>query len=308
MEKYKIGEENVNYRIDKLIPILNKDITRAMAQKLLEDGKILVDGKNVKSSYKVKLDDEVSIEIPEAKETEIIEEDIPLDVLYEDEYIIAVNKPKGMVVHPANGNYTGTLVNALLYRCKNSLSGIGGEIRPGIVHRLDKDTSGVIIIAKCDKAHLNLSEQIKNHEVKKTYIALVRGIVQNDEATIDMPIARSKKDRKKMDIDKNGKNAITHFKVLKRFDGYTLLKVNIETGRTHQIRVHLMRVGYPIVGDTVYSNGKNPFNVTGQMLHAKIIEFKHPITGENMKIEAPLPKYFEDIIEKLENKKGISQG
>lgn len=302
MEKYKIGEENVNYRIDKLIPILNKDITRAMAQKLLEDGKILVDGKNVKSSYKVKLDDEVYIEIPEAKETEIIEEDIPLDVLYEDEYIIAVNKPKGMVVHPANGNYTGTLVNALLYRCKNSLSGIGGEIRPGIVHRLDKDTSGVIIIAKCDKAHLNLSEQIKNHEVKKTYIALVRGIVQNDEATIDMPIARSKKDRKKMDIDKNGKNAITHFKVLKRFDGYTLLKVNIETGRTHQIRVHLMRVGYPIVGDTVYSNGKNPFNVTGQMLHAKIIEFKHPITGENMKIEAPLPKYFEDIIEKLENK------
>ena len=308
MEKYKIGEENVNYRIDKLIPILNKDITRAMAQKLLEDGKILVDGKNVKSSYKVKLDDEVSIEIPEAKETEIIEEDIPLDVLYEDEYIIAVNKPKGMVVHPANGNYTGTLVNALLYRCKNSLSGIGGEIRPGIVHRLDKDTSGVIIVAKCDKAHLNLSEQIKNHEVKKTYIALVRGTVQNDEATIDMPIARSKKDRKKMDIDKNGKKAITHFKVLKRFDGYTLLKVNIETGRTHQIRVHLMRVGYPIVGDTVYSNGKNPFNVTGQMLHAKIIEFKHPITGENMKIEAPLPKYFEDIIEKLENKKGISQG
>lgn len=308
MEKYKIGEENVNYRIDKLIPILNKDVTRAMAQKLLEDGKILVDGKNVKSSYKVKLDDEVSIEIPEAKETEIIEEDIPLDVLYEDEYIIAVNKPKGMVVHPANGNYTGTLVNALLYRCKNSLSGIGGEIRPGIVHRLDKDTSGVIIVAKCDKAHLNLSEQIKNHEVKKTYIALVRGTVQNDEATIDMPIARSKKDRKKMDIDKNGKKAITHFKVLKRFDGYTLLKVNIETGRTHQIRVHLMRVGYPIVGDTVYSNGKNPFNVTGQMLHAKIIEFKHPITGENMKIEAPLPKYFEDIIEKLENKKGISQG
>ena len=308
MEKYKIGEENVNYRIDKLIPILNKDITRKKKKKLLEDGKILVDGKNVKSSYKVKLDDEVSIEIPEAKETEIIEEDIPLDVLYEDEYIIAVNKPKGMVVHPANGNYTGTLVNALLYRCKNSLSGIGGEIRPGIVHRLDKDTSGVIIIAKCDKAHLNLSEQIKNHEVKKTYIALVRGIVQNDEATIDMPIARSKKDRKKMDIDKNGKNAITHFKVLKRFDGYTLLKVNIETGRTHQIRVHLMRVGYPIVGDTVYSNGKNPFNVTGQMLHAKIIEFKHPITGENMKIEAPLPKYFEDIIEKLENKKGISQG
>ncbi len=299
MEKYKIGEENVNCRIDKVIPILNKNITRAMAQKLLDEENILVNGNKIKSSYKVKLNDEISMKIPEPKETEIIAEDIPLDVLYEDEDIIAINKPKGMVVHPANGNYTGTLVNALLYRCKDSLSGIGGQIRPGIVHRLDKDTSGVIIVAKNDKAHLNLSEQIKNHKVKKTYIALVRGNIPNDEATIDMPIGRSKKDRKKMDIDKNGKNAITHFKVLERFDGYTLLKVNIETGRTHQIRVHLMTIGYPIVGDTVYSNGKNPFKVTGQMLHAKSIEFKHPITGENMKIEAPLPKYFEDVIKEL---------
>ena len=299
MEKYKIGEENVNCRIDKLIPILNKNITRAMAQKLLDEENILVNGSKIKSSYKVKLNDEICMQIPEPKETEIIAEDIPLDVLYEDEDIIAINKPKGMVVHPANGNYTGTLVNALLYRCKDSLSGIGGQIRPGIVHRLDKDTSGVIIVAKNDKAHLNLSEQIKNHKVKKIYIALARGNIPNDEATIDMPIGRSKKDRKKMDIDKNGKNAITHFKVLERFDGYTLLKVNIETGRTHQIRVHLMTIGYPIVGDTVYSNGKNPFNVTGQMLHAKSIEFKHPITGENMKIEAPLPKYFEDVIKEL---------
>ena len=299
MEKYKIGEENVNCRIDKLIPILNKNITRAMAQKLLEDENILVNGSKIKSSYKVKLDDEICMQIPEPKETEIIAENIPLEVLYEDDDIIAINKPKGMVVHPANGNYTGTLVNALLYRCKDSLSGIGGQIRPGIVHRLDKDTSGVIIVAKNDKAHLNLSEQIKNHKVKKTYIALVRGNIPNDEATIDMPIGRSKKDRKKMDIVKNGKNAITHFKVLERFDGYTLLKVNIETGRTHQIRVHLMTIGYPIVGDIVYSNGKNPFKVTGQMLHAKSIEFKHPITGENMKIEAPLPKYFEDVIKEL---------
>ena len=299
MEKYKIGEENVNCRIDKLIPILNKNITRAMAQKLLDEENILVNGSKIKSSYKVKLNDEICMQIPEPKETEIIAEDIPLDVLYEDEDIIAINKPKGMVVHPANGNYTGTLVNALLYRCKDSLSGIGGQIRPGIVHRLDKDTSGVIIVAKNDKAHLNLSEQIKNHKVKKTYIALARGNIPNDEATIDMPIGRSKKDRKKMDIDKNGKNAITHFKVLERFDGYTLLKVNIETGRTHQIRVHLMTIGYPIVGDIVYSNGKNPFKVTGQMLHAKSIEFKHPITGENMKIEAPLPKYFEDVIKEL---------
>ena len=303
MEKYKIGEENVDCRIDKLIPVLNKNITRMSAQKLLEEGKILVNDKKEKPSYKVKVNDIISIEIPELKETEIIPENIPLDVLYEDEYIIVVNKAKGMVVHPANGNYTGTLVNALLYKCKDSLSGIGGEKRPGIVHRLDKDTSGVIIVAKCDKAHINLSEQIKEHKVKKTYIALVKGIVKDNEATIDMPIGRSKKDRKKMDIDKNGKNAITHFKVLKRYQGYTLLKVNIETGRTHQIRVHLSTIGYPIVGDMVYSNGKNEFNVEGQMLHAWRIEFTHPITGKEMVIEAPLPQYFEDILKQLENRR-----
>ena len=303
MEKYKIGEENVDCRIDKLIPVLNKNITRMSAQKLLEEGKILVNDKKEKPSYKVKVNDIISIEIPELKETEIIPENIPLDVLYEDEYIIVVNKAKGMVVHPANGNYTGTLVNALLYKCKDSLSGIGGEKRPGIVHRLDKDTSGVIIVAKCNKAHINLSEQIKEHKVKKTYIALVKGFVKDNEATIDMPIGRSKKDRKKMDIDKNGKNAITHFKVLKRYQGYTLLKVNIETGRTHQIRVHLSTIGYPIVGDMVYSNGKNEFNVEGQMLHAWRIEFTHPITGKEMVIEAPLPQYFEDILKQLENRR-----
>ena len=191
----------------------------------------------------------------------------------------------------------------MLYRCKDSLSGIGGEKRPGIVHRLDKDTSGVLIVAKCDKAHLNISEQIKSHKVKKTYIALVKGIVKDNEATIDMPIGRSKKDRKKMDIDKNGKNAITHFIVMQRYQGYTLLKVNIETGRTHQIRVHLSTIGYPIVGDEVYSNGKNEFNVEGQMLHAYCIEFLHPITGEKMKITAPLPEYFNEVLRKLENRK-----
>lgn len=303
MKRYKIGEENVDYRIDKVVPILNNEITRVTTQKLLEEGKILVNDKKVKSSYKVKLDDIISVEIPEVKDTEIIPENIKLDILYEDEYIIVVNKAKGMVVHPANGNYTGTLVNALLYRCKDSLSGIGGEKRPGIVHRLDKDTSGVLIVAKCDKAHLNISEQIKSHKVKKTYIALVKGIVKDNEATIDMPIGRSKKDRKKMDIDKNGKNAITHFIVMQRYQGYTLLKVNIETGRTHQIRVHLSTIGYPIIGDEVYSNGKNEFNVEGQMLHAYCIEFLHPITGEKMKITAPLPEYFNEVLRKLENRK-----
>lgn len=302
METYKIGEENVNCRIDKVIPILNDNITRMVTQKLLEEEKILVNGRKIKASYKVKLNDEITLEIPEVKETKILPEKIDLDVLYEDEYIIVVNKEKGMVVHPANGNYTGTLVNALMYRCKETLSGIGGEKRPGIVHRLDKDTSGTLIVAKCDKAHLNISNQIKNHEVKKTYIALVKGIVKDDEATIDMPIGRSKKDRKKMDIDKNGKNAITHFKVLKRYQGYTLLEINIETGRTHQIRVHLSNIGYPIVGDMVYSNGKNEFNVQGQMLHAKSIEFVHPITLKKMKVEAPLPTYFNEVLEELKNR------
>ena len=202
-------------------------------------------------------------------------------------------------MHPANGNPDGTLVNAIMAICKGSLSGIGGEIRPGIVHRLDKDTSGVIIVAKNDKAHINLSGQIKNHEVEKTYIALVRGFVKENEASINMPIGRSTKDRKKMAVTKTGKNAITHFKVLERFANYTLLQVKIETGRTHQIRVHLSQIGYPIVGDAVYSNGKNPWGVEGQCLHAKSIRFKHPTTGKEMFIEAKIPEYFQDIIDDL---------
>ena len=205
-----------------------------------------------------------------------------------------------MVVHPANGNPDGTLVNAIMAICKDSLSGIGGEIRPGIVHRLDKDTSGLLIVAKNDKAHVNMSEQIKNHEVKKTYVALVRGCVKENEATIDMPIGRSNSDRKKMAINKNGKNAVTHIKVLKRYDKYTLLEINIETGRTHQIRVHLSHIGFPVIGDYIYSNGKNEFGVVGQCLHAKELEFKHPISGDEMKLQAPLPEYFEDILKKLD--------
>ena len=229
-----------------------------------------------------------------------------MNIIYEDDDIIIINKPKGMVVHPANGNYEGTLVNAVMAKCKDSLSGIGGEIRPGIVHRLDKDTSGAIIVAKNDKAHVILSEQIKRHEVKKTYIALVRGIIKEDEATINMPIARSTKDRKKMAVDSKGKNAITHFKVIKRIEKsklknkYTLLKINIETGRTHQIRVHLSHIGFPIVGDEVYSNGKNEFGIHGQCLHAWMLDFKHPITGKQMHIEAKLPQYFEELIDSFD--------
>ena len=241
--------------------------------------------------------------MPEAKEINLKAQDIPLNVIYEDNDIIVVNKPKGMVVHPANGNPDGTLVNAVMAICKDSLSGIGGEIRPGIVHRLDKDTSGLLIVAKNDKAHVNMSEQIKKHEVKKTYVALVRGVVKENEATIDMPIGRSNSDRKKMAVTKTGKNAVTHIKVLKRYDKYTLLEINIETGRTHQIRVHLAYIGYPIIGDYIYSNGKNEFGIIGQCLHAKSLEFKHPITGEKMKLEAPLPDYFQKVIEELDDSK-----
>lgn len=300
MKEYIINEETQNIRLDKVISILNQDLSRTMIQKLLGDDKILVNGKLQKASYKTRVGDVISVEEVIPKEIELKAQDIPIEIIYDDNDIIVVNKPKGMVVHPANGNPDGTLVNAIMNICKDSLSGIGGEIRPGIVHRLDKDTSGLLIVAKNDKAHINLSEQIKNREVVKKYVALVRGVIKENYATIDMPIARSDKDRKKMAVRKEGKNAITHFNVIKRYDGYTLLDIKIDTGRTHQIRVHLAEIGYPVVGDIVYSNGKNPFGVIGQMLHAKSLKFKHPITGETLKLEAPLPKYFEDVLKELE--------
>lgn len=298
--KINIKEQDVGKRIDAFLAG-NTEYSRAHIQKMIENEKVLVNGNKTKVSYKVQKDDEINLEVEVPKEIALEAQEIPIDVLYEDNDIIVVNKPKGMVVHPANGNPDGTLVNAIMAICKDSLSGIGGEIRPGIVHRLDKDTSGLLIVAKNDKAHVNMSEQIKNHEVKKTYIALVRGVVKENEATIDMPIGRSTSDRKKMAVIKTGRNAVTHIKVLKRYNKYTLLQVNIETGRTHQIRVHLSHIGYPIVGDYTYSNGKNEFGVVGQCLHAKCLEFKHPITGAEMKLEAPLPKYFEEIIQKLDN-------
>ena len=303
-KKIIVNEENEGKRIDVFIFRIQKDISRSMVQKLIENDNIKVNNKKTKYSYKVKLNDEIEITIPEAKKSDLQAQDIPLDIIYEDKDIIVINKPKGMVVHPANGNPDGTLVNAVMNVCKDSLSGIGGEIRPGIVHRLDKDTSGAIIVAKNDKAHINLSEQLKNHEVKKTYLALVRGIIKENEATINMPIARSKKDRKKMDVDKNGKKAITHFKVLERYKNkYTLLQINLETGRTHQIRVHLSHIGYPIIGDEVYSNGKNEWNVSGQCLHAWKLEFNHPVTGKLISLEAEIPEYLKNIIKELEEEK-----
>ncbi len=298
MKKELIVESEEQKRIDAYISE-NTEYSRTAVQRLIEEEKITVNGKKEKASYKVQNGDRIEIEEEPAREIKLKAQDIPVEILYEDDDIIVVNKPKGMVVHPANGNPDGTLVNAVMAICKDSLSGIGGEIRPGIVHRLDKNTSGAIIIAKNDKAHINLSEQLKNHEIKKTYIALVRGVVKENNATINMPIGRSKKDRKKMDVDKNGKEAITHFKVLKRYKDCTLLEINIETGRTHQIRVHLSHIGYPIIGDEVYSNGKNKWNIKGQCLHAKSLDFKHPITGKEIHIEAEIPEYLKNVLKEL---------
>ena len=298
-KKMVASSENSGIRLDAYIAENIKNLSRTMVKKLVEDGNVLVNGCIPKVSYKVQENDEIIVNKPEAKELDIKAENIPVDVVYEDNDIIVVNKPKGLVVHPANGNWEGTLVNAIMAICKDSLSGIGGEVRPGIVHRLDKDTSGLLIIAKNDEAHLNMSNQIKDRQVRKIYYALVRGIVHENEATINMPIGRSNKDRKKMAVTKDGKEAVTHFKVIERFNKYTLLEVKIDTGRTHQIRVHLSEIGHPVVGDEVYSNGKNEFGVKGQLLHAKSLDFKHPITGKEMHLEVELPDEFKNVLNKL---------
>lgn len=295
-----IVENEENIRIDAYLS--NKlNISRVAVKRLIENEKVYVNKKIVKPSYKVQLNDIIIVEKEEPTEISIKAQDIPIKILYEDNDILVVNKPKGMVVHPANGNPDGTLVNAVMAICKESLSGIGGKIRPGIVHRLDKNTSGAIIIAKNDVAHIKLTDMLKNHEIEKTYIALVRGIIKENEASINIPIARSISDRKKMAVTRNGKEAITHFKVLKRSyeNDCTLLEVKIETGRTHQIRVHLSYIGHPVIGDDVYSNGKNKWGIKGQCLHAQNLKFKHPITGKQMDIQAELPDYFKKIIAEL---------
>lgn len=299
IEKRIIADVN-NERLDSYISKSNLDLSRSMVQKLIKENRVFVNGKNEKESYKIKVNDNITIQIEDPKSSKLEAQDIPLNIIYEDNDIIVINKPKGMVVHPGNGNPDNTLVNAVLAHCKGSLSGIGGEIRPGIVHRIDKDTSGLIIVAKNDKSHINLSEQIKNHEVTKIYTALVKGNISEDEATIDMPIGRDKKDRKKMSVTRDGKEAVSHIKVVKRYGNYTLIRVKIDTGRTHQIRVHMAKIGHPVVGDEVYSSGKNEFGVKGQMLHSTILKFKHPISGKEIMLEAPLPQYFEDVLSKLD--------
>lgn len=297
MLQYKVKTEG---RLDKVVLGFETGLSRETIQRLIKENKILVNGISVKQSYKVSEGDTITIEEDAPQEIDLKPQKMDLDIIYEDDDILIINKEKGIVVHPGNGNPDGTLANAVMERCKGTLSGIGGKIRPGIVHRIDKDTSGLVIIAKNDNAHINLSKQIQERKVEKTYIALVRGEIKENKATINMPIGRSTKDRKKMAVTKTGKEAITHFNVIKRYKGYTLLELIIETGRTHQIRVHLSQIGYPIVGDMVYSNGKNPFEIEGQMLHAEKLKFKHPTTQKDMEIVAPLPEYFENILKKLE--------
>ena len=298
--KIIVEPENEGLRADYYLAN-NSLLSRSQIQKLIKENKITLNGNSLKNKDKVNSDDVFIIEYEEKTITDILPQNIPLDIIYEDNDLLVINKPKGIVVHPAPGHENGTIVNALLYHVKE-LSDVNGYYRPGIVHRIDKDTSGLIIVAKNDKAHKNLSEEIKNHEVTKIYTCLVRGNISEDDATIDMPIGRDKNDRKKMAVTEDGKKAITHFRVLKRYGNYTLLRVKIDTGRTHQIRVHMAKIGHPIIGDEVYSNGKNEFNVHGQMLHSTYLKFKHPVTGKELELEAPLPQYFQDVLEQLKER------
>ena len=298
-----IKSEINGVRIDKFISDNLEDQSRSYIQKLIDDGLVTLNDKPVKAKYKVKTGDEFKVVIPEAEELDIIAEDIPLDILYEDDDILVVNKPKGMVVHPAPGHYTGTLVNAIMYHCKDNLSGINGVLRPGIVHRIDMNTTGSLLVCKSDKAHQIMADKFKVHDLKRKYHTIVHGNIKEDEGTINAPIGRHPVDRKKMSTKcKNGRNAITHFKVLKRFGNYTYVECQLETGRTHQIRVHMASIGHPVLGDDVYGPSKCPFKLEGQTLHAKILGIEHPITGEYMEFDAPLPEYFENLLKKLENK------
>lgn len=302
MEKnvFIVDENGKGARIDKYLSEIFVDKSRSFIQGLIEKDSIKVNDKIPKSNYKVKAFDEIEVIFNEPERLKLDAEDIPLGILYEDEDIVVVNKEQGMVVHPAPGNYNGTLVNALLYHCKD-LSSINGVIRPGIVHRIDKDTSGVLVVAKNDDAHNKLSEQLKDHSMKREYYALVEGRIKNDKGTIDKPLARNKKDRLKIGIVEGGKRAVTHYEVIERYNGYSLIKCILETGRTHQIRVHMASIGFPLVGDPLYGFKKQKFKVKGQMLHAKTLGFIHPKKNEYMEFTTELPEYFIIIVDKLRN-------
>ncbi|MBQ8028937.1 MAG: RluA family pseudouridine synthase [Clostridia bacterium] len=297
---FTVDEALNGERIDKVLSLLCPDMTRSAAQKIIEQNAVTINEKSVNKNYKVKISDKISVIIPQNTELEVSAENIPLDIRYEDSDLLVVNKPKGMVVHPAAGNYNGTLVNALLYHCKDSLSGINGVIRPGIVHRIDKDTSGLLIVAKNDFAHVSLSEQIKAHTFTREYQTVVYGRIKNDEGTIEAPIGRHPVDRKKMTVtQKNSKHAVTHYKVLERFENFTHLAVQLETGRTHQIRVHMSYIGHSVAGDCVYGPKKVITSLGGQCLHAGLIGFKHPRTGKYIEISSELPQYFQKFLRSL---------
>lgn len=295
-------EEGAGSRIDRYLSEQVAEMSRAHLQKLLKDGGVTVNDRSVKSSYKVMEGDKIQLDIPEAVEPEIVPEEMDLDILYEDKDIILINKPKGMVVHPAAGHATGTLVNGLMAHCRGDLSGINGVMRPGIVHRIDMDTTGVLIVCKNDQAHNAIAEQLKVHSITRKYYAIVHGVVKEDEGTVHAPIGRHPTDRKKMSInEKNGKDAVTHYRVLRRFRRFTYIECQLETGRTHQIRVHMASIGHPLLGDHVYGPAKCPFSgLQGQTLHAGVLGIIHPTTGEYMEFQAPLPEYFETLLKKLE--------
>lgn len=298
MKEYNfvITDEDEGIRVDKYLADIMPDLSRSYIQKQIEDGNLLINGKASKSNYKLKADDEIEFTTPDSIIPDIEPENIPLKIVYEDEDVAIVSKPQGMVVHPSAGHYSGTLVNAILYHMNGRLSGINGVMRPGIVHRIDKDTSGLLIICKNDASHNSIAAQLKEHSINRIYYAIVHGVVKDDEGTVDAPMARSKADRKKMCIDQSGKRAVTHYTVLERFQGYSLIKCKLETGRTHQIRVHMASIGHPLMGDPVYLPQKEPIHCNGQMLHAMTIGFVGPSDGVYKEFSEPLPDYFEKAL------------
>lgn len=299
---FDILPEMEDERVDKCISNYMENLSRSYIQKIIKDGNVFVNDTVIKANYRVRVDDRIRFTIPDSVEPDIPAQNIPLDILYEDEDILIVNKPKNMVVHPAPGHYEGTLVNAVMFHCKGRLSGINGVMRPGIVHRIDKDTTGSVIICKNDESHNAIAAQLKTHDITRKYRAIVFGNMKDDTGTVDAPIGRHPNDRKKMAVnEKNGKRAVTHYRVLERFGKYTYIECRLETGRTHQIRVHMASIGHPLLGDSVYSGRKAPFHLEGQVLHAMTLGFIHPGNGEYVEFEAPLPEYFEKLLSVLRN-------
>ena len=293
------GAEDRGRRLDQFLADGVEELTRSAAQRLAEEQRVLLDGRPMKKNYKITGGETLEVSLPDPEPIDAVPQDIPLDIVYEDGDVLVINKPKGMVVHPAPGNPDGTVVNAVLYHCGSSLSGIGGAFRPGIVHRIDKDTSGLLIVAKNDRAHLCLSAQLKDHTLARTYEAVVIGTLKEDRGTVDAPLDRSPKDRKKMAVVSGGRRAVTHYEVLARYPGYTHVRCRLETGRTHQIRVHMASLGHPIAGDTVYGPARQKYDLQGQCLHARELTFLHPADGRKMHLKCELPGYFTDFLNKL---------